>query len=210
MSSGIEGWTTVPSCTLSGIDGSATFKTFEQAFRWIVNGSTINGVHFQHSWYSDWSWLARKNLGGKFFEAMEAELNYDCIREVIKNIDLLQLFYFAHINETFKLLAIEKLSRLRIFPSTVGSINLMNFRYMLEMIREFKEISVSLKAFASPFGTHFDRTKMHILELIYTCTTGNILENVNLFDFDLNYWETDNIDSIVKLFRQRGIKVTFK
>lgn len=189
------------------ISGFATFQSFEQTFSVLTKGSLINGVRFEHQWYTNWSWIVRENLDSAFFEAISSTLNPDCILQIIKQMDLLHLFYFAHINAQFETLAMTKLSRLRIFPSTVGSIGLMNFRYMLEKIgSSLKELSVSLNAFSLPFGIYFEHTKKYILEIIYTYA-GKGLKTIYISDFNLSESEKKNFEYILQLFSQRGTEV---
>lgn len=204
VKNGLKEWSTCPG--QYGISIIAEFNTFQQAFRVLNKYSTINCVHFQHRWYSNWSWIEREHQDGAFFEDIHEELNVDCIREIIDKLDLLHIFYFAHINERCEFIAKKNLSRLHIFPSTVGSIGLMNFRYMLEMIgSSLKEISLSLKAFATLFGFYFDHFKKYILILIYMCA-GKELKKISLFDFDLS--KTQKLD-YVQLFSERGIQIKF-
>lgn len=175
----------------------------------LTKGSSIKGVRFTHALYWNWSWIAQKNLDNEFFEAMKETLNDDCIREMIKHMDLLHLFYFAHINKRFEVLAMEKLSRLRIFPSTVGTIGLMNLRYMLEKIGiSLKEISISLSVFPTIFDFYFEGTKRDILEVICACG-GKDLKQINFHDFKLTDSETKNLDYIMKLFSARCVDVKF-
>lgn len=211
LNSGLEkwSWSTIQQPGQRGIRGWATFKTFEQAFCVLTKDSPKNRVHFHHRFYSNWPWIARKNLDETFFEAMKEKLNDDCIREIINHIDLLHLIYLAHINEEFEVIVIEKLSRLRIFPSTVGSIGLLNFRYVLQMIGgSLKELSVSLNAFPSTFGFYFDHIKRYVLQVIYSYT-GNSLKKIYFYDFNLTESENRNFDHIFRMFSQRGIDVQF-
>lgn len=204
MDNGLKEWTTCPG--QYGISAIAEFNTFQQAFRVLNKYSTINCVHLQHRWYSNWSWIERKTQHGAFFKEIHEILSVDCIREIIDKLDLLHIFYFAHINEQCEVIAKKNLSRLHIFPSTVGSIGLMNFRYILEMIgSSLKEISLSLKAFTPTLGFYFDHIKKYILILIYMCA-GKELKKISLFDFGLS--ETQNMDYVL-LFSERGIQIKF-
>lgn len=201
MNSGIKEWSTCPG--QYGKSVIAKFNTFQQAFRVLTKISTINRVHVQHLWYTDWCWIERENQNGTLFEDMREILNDDCIRQIIDKLDPLHIFYFAH-NEQCELIEKKYLSRLHIFPSTVGSIGLMNFRYMLEIIgSSLKEISLNLKSFA-PLS-YFDHIKKYILVLIYMCA-GKELKKIFLFDFDFS--ETQNLDYVL-LFSNRGIQIQF-
>ncbi|XP_055307476.1 myosin heavy chain 95F-like [Sitodiplosis mosellana] len=105
---GIKDWYPSQDPEISWQPGSVQFETFEQAFAVLTKGVSI------------------KNLDDK--------LNDDCICEVIKYIDILHLIHFAQLNVRFKALTEISFLHPRIFPSTVGSMGLINFRYLLEMI----------------------------------------------------------------------------
>lgn len=151
--------------------------------------------------YTDFSWLSSKairNVDTHFFDTMNEMLNDDCIRKIIEYVDIPHLMYFSHIDERFEDIVRAESSRdLRIFPSTVGSIGLMNFRYLLEFVgSSLKSISLSLMSFPSSLGFYYSNTKMY-----YTLFM-NVLK---LNDFDFDY--TEDVKNILQLFSQRGIKV---
>lgn len=204
---GLKEWYVSDQLEESGLSGCATFKTFEEAFQVLTEGSSIECVHFQHHWYSNWSWIAAKNEDEKFFKALNVQLNDDCIRKLVKYIDILHLIYFARLNERFQVVVKETLIRTHIFPSTVGSIGLINFRYLLEMFKDsIKEIFLSLNAFPSTHGFYFEHIKKCILIIIYTCS-GTKLKKIYLYDFNLTESETRNFDYILKLFSEHDIEV---
>lgn len=193
--------------------GRATFAQFEQAFNLITKGSSIAGVRLCHNWYSNWSWIAKDNLDSPFFEAIDDCLNDDCIHQIIDHLDCLHLIYFAHINQRFKVIVGKKLSRLRIFPCTVGTIQLMNFRYILYMFgSSVTELSLSLKVFPSNFGYYTDATIRCILETIYHFT-GPSLKKVIIHDLDFNPCiklnEKRSFELEFRLFSERGIEMNF-
>lgn len=207
---GLEEWWTSDQSGQSGIYGCATFNTFENAFKILTKGSSVERVNFQHRWYSNWSWIAAENKNVTFFEEMNEKLNDDCIRKVVEYIGNLHLIYLAHLNERFQAIVEEKMIRTYIFPSTVGSIGLINFRYFLEMFKDStKEIFLSLNAFPSTYGFYFEHIKRYILEIVYSCT-GTKLKTIYLYDFNLTQSETKNFDHILRLFLNRNIEVKFK
>lgn len=202
-------WPSEP--TEIGIHGFAEFETFDHLFQVLINGSSIESVTLQHRWYSNWSWIVSANRDKTFFEGIDQQLNDDCIREIVKHIDILHRLYFASINERFRSITLEgKLSsNLRIFPSSVGVIGLMNFRFLLKMFGSLViNLSVSLTSFPSTFGFYFTHIKTYILDIIYACT-GPKLKKIHLYDFDLNETDKKSVDGIVQLFVQRGIEVNF-
>lgn len=207
MNNGLEKWwPSEPS--ESGISGTIEFKSFEQAFQVLIKGSSIESVTFRHTWYSDWSWIASENRDEIFFSAMDEKLNDDCICEIIKYLNIPYCVYFASINERFRAIILKELSRdLRISPSSVGTIGLINFRYLLETFgNSVINLSVTLTSFPSTLGFYFSHVKTYILVIIYKCTGPN-LKNINLYDFNLNERERKNVNDILQLFSQRGIKI---
>lgn len=209
LNCGLQEWYT-SDYQQEGINVTAKFETFEEAFRVLVKGSASKHVQFQHQWYSNWSWIESESSDGAFFSEILEKLNDDCIRDTIKYIDLLHLIYIAHINDRFKALVAEKLSKLHIFPFTVGSIKLMNFRYLIEMFSSsITEISISLNAFASTLGFYFTHIKRHVLQIIYNCT-GDRLKTLYLYDFNLTESEMRNFDYIFRLFSKKNIELKFK
>lgn len=163
-------------------------------------------VTIHHSWYSNWGWMACNDFDKDFLKAIHGNLNDDCLREIIKYLDLRQLIYFGQFNNRFKAIAEEKMSRLRISPSTVTPIGLMDFRYLIHLYGDsLKKISLSLHAFASVFGCYCDRKKKCILKIIYD-GTGPKLRRIFFHDFDLI--ESDTI-KYERLFFERGTEITF-
>lgn len=197
-------WTSDPSeCE---IWGGAVFGTFQQAFDVLVSQSLLKCRTFLHPWYTEWPWLKLENANESFFTAIDATLNDNIICEIIKYIDPLHLLHFASINERFNGLA--EMRHLRIFPSTVGTIGLMNFRFLLEKFGSTViNISLSLTSFHSS-SFCFSHTKCYILNIIYWFT-GRLLKKVRLFDYDLDDNETEKIGSIKHLFDERGIELIF-
>lgn len=207
---GLEKWYPNGESNENGLSGCVVFKTFENAFQVLTEGSSIKCVHFQHHWYSNWSWIPAQNKNEEFFKAIDDQLNDDCIREVIEYIDILNLIYFARINERFQAIVNQKMTHTHILPSTVGSIGLINFRYLLDMFKDsIKEIFLSLNAFRSTLGFYFEHTKIYILQIILTCC-GPELKNIHLYDFNLTEKEIENLSYILRLFSERDINVEFK
>lgn len=187
---------------------TATFQTFEEAFHALARGSQIQGVHIIGRWIPNWTWIASDNSDKAFFEAMGNTLDDDCIRELNKHLDLPHLVYFAHIDDRFKAIAAEK-KRLRIFPSVVGSINLMDLRYLLHMFgSSITELSISLNTFPSTFGHYFDHTKRFILRII-SDYTGPQIKKIGLYDFVFNENEKKDFECFFDMFIKRGIELKF-
>lgn len=193
------------------ISGCATFQNFQQAFLVLIQSSSIEGVKFQHAWYTNWSWVASKNHEyDRFLKAIHDELNDDCIRHIFRYINVLELTYLAHFSERVEMIVKGKMMHLQIFPSTVGSIGLMNFRYLLEKFGDsIKTISLSLNAFASPFDFHLEYTKRNLLQVIYSSCTGKELKSIEVHDFSLTENRMKNFDEILKLFSEHNITVKF-
>lgn len=204
---GLEKWWPSDPDGECGICGALVFGTFQQAFDVLVKKSSLKCKIFQHYWYTDWSWIGMKNLDASFFAAIDAKLNDNVIREITKYQDPLHLVYFASINERFNSLAVSR--HLRIFPSTVGTIGLMNFRFFLEKFgSSVIKMSLSLISFHSSLGFCYSHHKYLILNIIYWFT-GPLLKKVQLYEFDVDESEKEKIDSITNLFDQRGTKVAF-
>lgn len=203
---GLEKWWPSDPDGECGIRGSAVFHTFQHAFDVLVKKSSLKCKTFQHCWYADWFWIGLKHEDVSFFNAVEAELNDNVIREITKYLDPLHLVYFATINERFNGLAVSP--HIRIFPSTVGTIGLMNFRFILEKFgSSVVKISLSLISF-NCFPFCFSHNKYLILNIIYWFS-GPLLKKIQLYDFDVDESETEKINIIVDLFDQRGIEVKF-
>lgn len=199
---GLEKWWPSDPDEECGIWGTAVFRTFQQAFDVLVKKSSLKCRTFVHDW---WSWIGLKNLNESFFATIDANLNDNVIRDIIKYLDPLHLIHFASINERFNSLA--DLRHLRIFPSTVGMIGPMNLRFFLETFgRSVIYISLSLISFHSVLGFCFNK---HLILYIIYWFTGPSLKKVRLYDFDVDEHETEKIVGIIHLFDQRGIKVEF-
>lgn len=193
---------------IGSLSGSLQLESFEQAFSVLTKGISIKNVHFQHRWYTNWSWICSKNTN-PFFDQLAEKMNDDCIREIIKYMDVLHLIHFAEINNRFKVLTEERFSHLRIFSSTVGSIGLINFRYLLEMYGgSVKELSISLNAFPTIYGFHFDFFKRYILRTIHKCS-GPKLKKIYCYDFAWPVYENENFDQVLQMFKLRNIEIIF-
>lgn len=211
LNRGLEEWWPSDPSEQEQISGSATFQNFQQAFLVLNQRSSIEGVKFQHPWYTNWSWITTENREYlEFLQVIQDNLNDDCVRHIFKYLDVLELTYLAHISENFKMIAKEKLMHLQIFPSTVGSIGVMNFRYLLETFGEsIKKISLSLNAFFAVCGFHFEFTKRNILRVIYSCCAGKNLKNIEIHDFNLTDSAMEDFDEVLKPFSEHNITVKF-
>lgn len=176
-------------------------KTFEDAHHYLTQGTGIGGVTLTNHLYVDWSWL-KKFPNIEFFNTIDVQLNDDCIREVITHLDLRHLIYFAQINERFSNLSMEKLKTLYICPLTIGSIDVMNLRYILNLSKESLEyLTISIHCFPTIFGIHSDEKKKDVLETIIHFA-GEKLKKVRLIGFNLNH----NTFLLNRLF-ERGVLI---
>lgn len=192
----------------SGICGTIEFETYKHAFEVLITVSSDGSVTFLHEWYSDWSWFLLERRDAAFFERMNEQLNDDCIREIIKYVDIPRRIHFASHNERFRDITLELSRNLHIFPSSVGTIGLMNFRYLLEQFgSSVMNLSVSLKSITSTHGFYYTFIKSHVLGIIFECT-GFELKKIRLYDFDLNERYEENFGRILPQFAQRGVQVT--
>lgn len=153
--------------------------------------------------YKNWSWIGT-DCDNSTFTAMNDKLNEDCVREVINKLDYLHLIYLSRMDEKIKVLA--NLSRCYVNPPTVGTINLMNFRFILEMF-SISELSVSLHAFDSTFGAYFDHYKKNILSTILCCNNRMRLNKVYLYDFDYAKTNKNDFEYFVKEFQLQGMEL---
>lgn len=192
------------------IVGMIVCKSFDFAFelltQGLAQGSGINGVKFKHPSYVDWSWINIKcpNIG--FFSAIDEKLNDDCIREIIKYVDLCHLIYFGTINKRFNGLIQERLKNIYIFPSSVGSIDIMNLRYILHISKDsLKELTISLACFPTVYGIHSHDKKNAVLETIQHFA-GEKLKKVCLHGFNLNEYTSFSSNKLT----ERGLKVEQK
>lgn len=64
---------------------------------------------------------------------MNKTLNDDCIRKIATYLDYLHLIQLSRIDENFKTIAAETLVKCHIHPSTIGTIDVMDFRYFLDI-----------------------------------------------------------------------------
>lgn len=204
-------WPPYESLSSTGIDGCIEFETVEHALQVLIKGSSIKSVTFQHKWYINWSWILSLNRDETFFEGIDQQLNDDCIFEIIKHLDILHRLYFASINERFERITLMgELSRdLRIFPSSVGSIHLINLRFLLQKIgSSVINLSISLKSFPSTLGFYYSHIKKYILEIIYAFT-GPKLKKIHLYDFEMNERLDTSVYEALQLFVPRGVEVKF-
>lgn len=188
-----------------GIDGIFELATFEAAYNVLSGCLPIKGVNLNHSWYKDWSWIESDSYNNTTFTAMNNTLIDDCIREIAGYLDYLHLIHLSRIDGHFKAIAAETFAKCHIDPSTVGTIDFMNLRYLLDMFGgSMIELSVSLHAFRSTFGAYPDDTKTCILRVIFYCTNPLKLKKIYLYGFDLS--KTDK-DCFVKAFSEQGTQL---
>lgn len=137
---------------------------------------------------------------------MMDKLNDDCIYEVAKYFDYLHLIYLSRIDQRFKAIVSKKLSRFHVSPSTVGTIDMMNLRYMLGMFSSsIKELSLSLLVFTSTFGFYQDQKIRRVLQIIYDCS-GIQLEKIYLHDFHFYKHPNANFEYFVRQCSERGLE----
>lgn len=172
---------------LGRINGFAELNTFKAAFEVLSGCLTIKGAYFYNHLYRDCAWIESDNRDKSTFTAMNEALNDDCIREVTQYFEYPYLIYFSRFDDHFKALASERLSRCHINSSTFGTIDIMNFRYFLEMFgSSITELTLSLNAFTSTFGHYFDDKKINIIQTFFCCSKQLELKKIYLNGFDLS------------------------
>lgn len=160
-----------------------------------------------HPWYTDWSWISLRNSDTTLFELMNDLLIDDCIREILKHVNVLDLIRFAHFNDRFMGLAEEKLSRLRVISSTVGTIGMMNFRYLLTKFGDnITELSISLNVFPSLFGFYGDETKEDVLRIILDLVKPQ-LKKIHFHAFNFSKNQNKVIEHFLKSLSERGTEI---
>lgn len=117
--------------------GIVTFKTFEQTIEVLTKGSLIKNVRFKDVYNSNLPWIVSNNLDSTILKVMDEKLNDDCIRYIMKHLNVKDLIFSKNFNGRFEALVEEKMSKLRILPCTVGAIDLMNLRYILYMFGSY-------------------------------------------------------------------------
>lgn len=198
----IESYTTWRSLD-NKIMGKIVCKSFDFAFDLLTEGCSFNGVKFKHKFYIDWSWLSLKCPNVDFFNEINEQLNDDCIREIIKHVDLCHLIYFGTINERFHELVQEKFKVINIVPSNVGSIDIMNLRFILHLSKDsLEELSIAIDCFPTICGAHSRDQQETILETVHRFA-GVELNKVCLHGFKLD----DNMNLLLNMLRDRGVKV---
>lgn len=184
--------------------GAIAFETFDAAFRSLTKGSNTEGAFLWSPWYVDWCWIQKQNSYNEFFKCIEEELNDDCVFEIMKYLDVLHIIFFALINTRFSKIAKDKLKKIEIYPTTVGVIDLMNFRYILNWCGDsLEKLYISVDCFRSHFGCHSSDQIKHILEIILYFA-GNNLKFLHLKGFH-------SIDNGIKnSLTRRGIDIEMK
>lgn len=135
------------------------------------------------------------------------KLKDDCIREVANYLDFPQLVFFSDIDQRFKNITSAKRSRLSVLPSNVGTIEGMNFRYLLEMFSSsIQEMSFSLRVFPLTPGYYYDYKVRQVLQVIYNCSCPQ-LKKIFLHDFHSYSHENKDFEHFVKLLSVRGTEV---
>lgn len=176
-------------------------KTFEAAFDLLTKGSTVEGVTLHNHWYFDWSWLKKPNPDTDFFNAINENLNDDCICEILNHLDLLHMINFGSMNERFGAILENKLTKLNIRPATVGTIELMNLRYILHLCGDsLRELYISIYSFRSVFGFYSRDRENNVLQTILYFA-GESLKQLHLHGFNSIDTETNNS------LASRGIQV---
>lgn len=202
---GIENWSLAQGS--KGISGIARLKTFEKPFE-LLSGQTIfEGIYFEHKMYTDWGWIFKFKEADKIlFQAMDDELIDDCIYEIMRHLNVLDLIHFAQYNDRCMKLAKSKLSRLQITLATVGTIGMINFRYLINLLGEsITELSISLKVFPSVFGFYYDETKEDALRTICNLIKPQ-LKRVYFYDFNFNKSQNEILHYLRSL-SQRGTEI---
>lgn len=178
----------------------------EQTIEVLTKGSLTKNVRFKDVYYSNLSWIVSNNLDSTILKAMDEKLNDDCTRYIIKHLNVKDLIFFKNFNGRFQALVVEKMSKLRIFPCTVGAIDLMNLRYILHMFGSYvTEILISLLVFPPGFGHYFEHTKKSILQLTISYT-GQQLKKIYLHDFNFNENEKKNCEHLFRLLSEQDIE----
>lgn len=193
---------------LGRINGFAELNTFESAFKILSGCLPIKGAYYFNHWYKDWAWIQSENQNKSIFTAIHEELNDDCIREITRYLDYQNLIHFSRFNGRFKDLASERFSRCHINLSAFGSIDVMNFRYFLEIFgSSITQLSLSLSAFPSTFGHYFDDKKINIIQTFFCCSNQLKLKKIYLYEFHLSKTQKERFEYFVTKFSQQGTEL---
>lgn len=135
----------------------------------------------------------------------------DCIREVMKHLDLLDLLYISEMNERLEVIAAEKMKRVKFCSDTIGidgTIGILNFAYIISKFRHsIHELSVSMEIFPSYFNHYLDHQKCAVLSIIHRFV-GPQLKTINLHKFDIdNSGKVMNIAYFLTLLTEKNIQV---
>lgn len=199
----IESWTTYNNST-NGLNGIIVLKNFLDAFNFLVKSTCIEGVKISNPLYVDWSWM-KKTTHTEFYDAINENLNDDCIREVINWLDLRYLIYFGHINLRFNELAKEKMKLLNICPLNIGLIDVMNLRYMLYLSENsLQTLRISIHSIPTIFGIHPMEKKEAVLQTVLHFA-GTKLKRLQLQGFHID--KNMKLLLLFNMLMERGVTV---
>lgn len=149
-----------------------------------MKGSSVEGVKMSKHLYVDWCWLGKRSLDKTFFDKLNQALNDDCILQIIGYLDPLHMIFFGTLAERFQSLLKMKLTKLRICPSTVGTIGIMNLRYLLHVYGDsLKSLYISIHSFRPIFGFYPPDLKKDVL-LTICHFSGRNLKHLYLHGFN--------------------------
>lgn len=175
----------------------------------------------------DWSHYQPDKIYGNdaILDSMMDSLNEDCVMEVLKYLNPLQLQNIGKRDLEISKIINSRMSRamscVKITAETVGIIGIMNFYYLLfQYGTKIDELHVSITAFQSTFGLYTCH-KYTILFLIQKwarnlktlCLTGFELDVQNNAVLGQMYGEDkdeEDIKGLIDLMEANGVTITYK
>lgn len=198
--------------------GSVRFKNFEAAF--FALSQHFENISFRHHWYTDWSKYRPDELKveNSFLDAMFESLNDDCVSEVLKYLNPLQLLYLSKRDVRVSNVIASRMASFVTcvnITETIGTIEIMNFQHLLlEFGTNIYDLHISVKAFSTKFAVHSWDIKFAILFGIVKLMQN--LKKLTLIGFDLysekDVWGTEDYikcKNLIDFMKARGVEVVY-
>lgn len=182
------------------------FNTFADTFSALNFASNNDDMMIDCSWYEHYGKLIDEQILGGI-----AEVNLDCVHDILKRLNFLSLANLVQLDESFLGLSHVHVRTMNLSERSCGKLGVMNFRYIMETFGRFVVNSTIDKSFFHCIP-HTDRRGLYTeLAILYSVNslTGPLLRNIHLKSFKFSRFEQTFLEPLVNEMKQKSINISF-
>lgn len=182
------------------------FNTFVDTFMALNFASNNDNIMIDCSWYEHYGKLIDEQILGGI-----AEINEDCVHDILKRLNFLSLANLVEIDKSFLELSHVHVKTMNLSERTFGKLGVMNFRYIMKTLGRFV-VNLTIDKNVFRCIPHTDRRSRYaefaILHSINSLT-GPLLREIHLKSFKFSRFELKFLEPLMNEMKQKSINITF-